>query len=112
MQLLDIGYFLPTIEETFGPVIGIQKVADDTDAVEKMNDTQYGLTSSVFTKNKDRGEKILREINSGTGYLNCCDRVSAYLPWSGRGNSGLGSSLSKHGLYTFCHPKGLHLREG
>jgi acyl-CoA reductase-like NAD-dependent aldehyde dehydrogenase len=97
-------------EETFGPVIGIQKVGSDEEAVKLMNDTEYGLTSSVFTSDKARGEKILSQINSGTGYLNCCDRVSGYLPWSGRGHSGLGSTLSKHGLYAFCNPKALHIR--
>lgn len=97
-------------EETFGPVIGIQKVANDKVAIERMNDTHFGLTSAVFTTNEERGLKILKQIKSGTGYLNCCDRVSGYLPWSGRGASGLGSTLSKHGLFAFCNPKGLHIR--
>lgn len=117
------NFFAPTVftnvhhgmdvmkEETFGPLIGIQKVKSDEEAIELMNDTKFGLTSAVFTTNRKRGEKILTEINSGTGYLNCCDRVSGYLPWSGRGNSGLGSTLSKHGLWAFCHPKGYHFRE-
>lgn len=116
------NFFAPTVltnvhhgmdimrEETFGPLIGIQKVKSDEEAIELMNDTDYGLASAVFTSNKDRGEKILADINSGTGYLNCCDRVSGYLPWSGRGHSGLGTTLSKHGLYAFCHPKGYHIR--
>lgn len=97
-------------EETFGPVIGIQKVSSDEEAIKLMNDTSFGLTSAVFTSNRERGNKILKQINSGTGYLNCCDRVSGYLPWSGRGESGLGSTLSKHGLYLFCNPKGYHIR--
>lgn len=116
------NFFAPTVltgvthdmrvmrEETFGPMIGIQKVKNDEEAVELMNDTDFGLTSSVFTSNRKKGEEILKQINSGTGYLNCCDRVSGHLPWSGRGNSGLGSTLSKHGLYAFCAPKGFHLR--
>jgi acyl-CoA reductase-like NAD-dependent aldehyde dehydrogenase len=97
-------------EETFGPVIGIQKVNDDEEAIALMNDSDYGLTSSVFISNNKRGQNILSQINTGTGYLNCCDRVSAYLPWSGRGQSGLGSTLSQHGLFAFCNPKGLHVR--
>lgn len=115
------SYFTPTVfsrtnhqmrlmkEETFGPLVGVQKVSGDQEAIELMNDTDYGLTSSVYTSNRERGEKILRQINSGTGYLNCCDRVSSYLPWSGRKNSGLGTTLSAHGLYAFCAPKGLHI---
>lgn len=97
-------------DETFGPVIGLMKVSSDEEAIKLMNDTSFGLTSSVFTNNSKRGLEILSQINSGTGYLNCCDRVSANLPWSGRGQSGLGSSLSKHGVYAFCHPKGTHIR--
>ena len=97
-------------EETFGPIIGIQKVSSDHEAIDLMNDTEYGLTSSVFCSDRKRGESILKRINSGTGYLNCCDRVSSYLPWSGRKSSGLGCALSKHGLYAFCSPKGYHLR--
>ncbi|MEY3902133.1 MAG: 4,4-diapolycopene aldehyde oxidase [Pseudomonadota bacterium] len=97
-------------EETFGPLIGVMKVKDDAQAVELMNDSEYGLTSSVYCRNLERGQKILRQVNTGTGYLNCCDRVSAWLPWSGRGHSGVGSTLSRLGIYAFCHAKGLHLR--
>ncbi|MCB9060794.1 MAG: aldehyde dehydrogenase family protein [Halobacteriovoraceae bacterium] len=109
--LLDVNHKMDVmIKETFGPIIGIQKVKDDEEAIRLMNDSEYGLTSSVYTSNNERGNKILSQINSGTGYLNCCDRVSGYLPWSGRGHSGLGSTLSKHGVYAFCHPKAYHLR--
>ncbi len=97
-------------EETFGPVIGVMRVDSDEEAVELMNDTNYGLTSSVYSKNQERGKKLLKQINSGTGYLNCCDRVSGYLPWAGRGHSGLGTTLSKYGLFQFCQPKGYHFR--
>jgi acyl-CoA reductase-like NAD-dependent aldehyde dehydrogenase len=97
-------------EETFGPIIGVMRVESDEEAIELMNDTDFGLTSAVFCSDEERGEAILSQIHSGTGYLNCCDRVSGYLPWSGRGHSGLGSTLSKHGLYAFCNPRGLHIR--
>lgn len=97
-------------EETFGPLIGVMKVKDDAQAVELMNDSDYGLTSAVYCKNLERGKKILAQVNTGTGYLNCCDRVSAWLPWSGRGHSGLGSTLSRLGITAFCHAKGLHIR--
>jgi acyl-CoA reductase-like NAD-dependent aldehyde dehydrogenase len=116
------NFFTPTVltnvdhtmdvmkEETFGPVIGLMKVKSDKQAIELMNDTVYGLTSSVFTSNQQRGRHILSKIDSGTGYLNCCDRVSGYLPWSGRGHSGLGTALSIHGIYAFCRPKAFHIR--
>ena len=92
-------------EESFGPVIGIQKVKDDQEAVEKMNDTHYGLTAGVFTKEEDRAKWILERVDAGTVYHNLCDRVSPFVPWSGRKNSGLGSTLSEIGIRSFTRPK-------
>jgi acyl-CoA reductase-like NAD-dependent aldehyde dehydrogenase len=97
-------------EETFGPVIGVQKVTDDTEALSLMKDTEYGLTAAVFSKDEGRARKILDALNVGTGYWNCCDRVSPYLPWSGRKHSGLGATLSYLGVLTFVKPKGFHFR--
>jgi len=97
-------------EESFGPVIGIMKVKDDEEAIALMQDTDYGLTASVYSSNQGRAEKILKQINAGTGYWNCCDRVSAALPWSGRKNSGIGVTLSHAGLRAFTKPKAYHLK--
>ncbi|HEX4922705.1 MAG TPA: aldehyde dehydrogenase family protein [Bdellovibrionales bacterium] len=97
-------------EESFGPIIGIARVRDDEEAVRMMNDTNYGLTAGVYTKDKTRAERILAEVNAGSAYWNCCDRVSPRLPWSGRGHSGLGLTLSKYGILTFTQPKAWHLR--
>lgn len=97
-------------EESFGPVIGIMKVKNDEEAIQLMQDTDYGLTASVYSSNQDRAEKILKQINAGTGYWNCCDRVSAALPWSGRKNSGIGVTLSHAGLRAFTKPKAYHLK--
>jgi len=96
-------------DESFGPVIGIMKVKDDDEAIELMKDTEYGLTASVYSSDKERAENILQQINTGTGYWNCCDRVSAALPWSGRKHSGFGATLSYVGLRAFTKPKGYHL---
>lgn len=98
------------VDESFGPIIGIQPVADDEEAIELMLDTDYGLTNAVFSSNQERAMAIMYEMNSGTVYWNCCDRVSPALPWSGRGNSGLGSTLSHQGLRAFVQPKAFHLR--
>jgi acyl-CoA reductase-like NAD-dependent aldehyde dehydrogenase len=115
-------YFEPTVltnvnhnmkvmhEESFGPVIGIMKVQSDEEAIDLMKDTGYGLTASVYSSDKARAEKILKQINAGTGYWNCCDRVSAALPWSGRKHSGFGTTLSHAGLRAFVKPKAYHLR--
>jgi acyl-CoA reductase-like NAD-dependent aldehyde dehydrogenase len=97
-------------DETFGPLIGIQRVADDEEAVALMNDTPYGLTAGVYTPDRARARRILSRINSGSVYWNCCDRVSPRLPWSGRGQSGIGSTLGRDGIRAFVQPKAWHLR--
>lgn len=98
-------------DESFGPVIGIMKVKNDEEAVKLMQDTEYGLTASVYTSKLERAKTMLRQINAGSGYWNCCDRVSAALPWSGRKHSGFGTTLSHAGLRAFVKPKAWHLRE-
>lgn len=109
--LTDVTHDMKVMmDESFGPIIGIQKVKDDVEAIQLMTDTPYGLASSVFTPDQDRAEKIMAEMNSGTVYWNCCDRVSPFVPWSGRGHSGLGSTLSYHGIRAFVQPKAYHLR--
>jgi acyl-CoA reductase-like NAD-dependent aldehyde dehydrogenase len=98
-------------EESFGPVIGIQKVSTDEEAVTLMNDTRYGLTAGVFTPDEARARALLAQVNAGSTYWNCCDRVSPRLPWSGHGDSGLGLTLSAAGISTFTRPKAWHLRK-
>ena len=97
-------------EESFGPIIGIQKVAGDMEAVKLMNDTRYGLTAGVFTPDEARARRLLAQLNAGSVYWNCCDRVSPRLPWSGHGDSGLGVTLSSYGIQAFTRLKAWHLR--
>ena len=97
-------------EESFGPVIGIQKVSGDAQAVELMNDTSYGLTAGVYTPDEARARAVLAQVNAGSVYWNCCDRVSPRLPWSGYGDSGVGLTLSTYGIQTFTRTKAWHLR--
>ena len=97
-------------EESFGPVIGIQKVASDDEAVRLMNDTRYGLTAGVYTRDEARARGILKQVRAGSVYWNCCDRVSPRLPWSGVGDSGVGLTLSRYGIQAFTRPKAWHLR--
>lgn len=116
------NYFEPTVlvnvtndmlvmqEESFGPIIGIMKVKNDAEATDLMNDTTYGLTAAVYSASQERAETILSNTDSGTGYWNCCDRVSPALPWSGRKHSGFGATLSHIGLRAFTKPKAYHLR--
>jgi acyl-CoA reductase-like NAD-dependent aldehyde dehydrogenase len=98
-------------EESFGPIIGIQKVGSDEEAVALMNDTRYGLTAGVFTRDAARAEALLGRVNAGSVYWNCCDRVSPRLPWSGHRDSGVGVTLSTYGIQTFTQPKAWHLRQ-
>ncbi|MEA5463751.1 aldehyde dehydrogenase family protein [Leptothoe sp. PORK10 BA2] len=117
-------YFAPTVltdvthdmtvmvEETFGPIIGIQRVDSDEAAVALMNDTNYGLTAAVYSSQRERAVGILAQVSSGTAYWNCCDRVSPQLPWTGRNHSGIGSTLSTLGISVFLQPRGWHLKQG
>ncbi len=98
-------------EESFGPIIGIQKVSGDAEAVQLMIDTRYGLTAGVFTPDEARAKALLAQVNAGSVYWNCCDRVSPRLPWSGYGDSGIGLTLSSYGIQTFTRPKAWHLRQ-
>ncbi len=98
-------------EESFGPIIGIQQVRGDDEAVALMNDTRYGLTAGVYTKDETTARALLTRVNAGSVYWNCCDRVSPRLPWSGHGDSGIGLTLGTHGIQTFTRPKAWHLRQ-
>ena len=97
-------------DESFGPVIGIQKVASDDEALALMNDSRYGLTAGMFTKSEARARRLLGRVNAGSVYWNCCDRVSPRLPWSGHGESGVGVTLSTYGIQAFTRPRAWHLR--
>ncbi len=116
-------YFAPTVfaearpamalmrDETFGPLIGIQEVKDDEEALRLMNDTEYGLTAGVYTRDEPRARRLLAGASSGSAYWNCCDRVSPRLPWTGRRHSGLGVTLGFAGIRAFVQPKAWHLRQ-
>jgi acyl-CoA reductase-like NAD-dependent aldehyde dehydrogenase len=97
-------------DESFGPIIGIMRARDDAEAVRLMNDTRYGLTAGVYTRDRERAETIMSQLHAGSVYWNCCDRVSPRLPWSGVGDSGIGLTLSTSGIETFTRPKAWHLR--
>ena len=90
--LMDVDHEMRLMrEESFGPVIGLMKVTSDAEALELMNDTEYGLTAAVYGRDAARAERLLERLDVGSAYFNCCDRVSPRLPWSGRRHSGIGS---------------------
>ncbi len=115
-------YFEPTViadathdmslmrDESFGPIIGISSVPDDAAALSAMADTNYGLTAAVYTRNEPRAARLLAALPTGSAYINCCDRVSPRLPWTGRKHSGIGSTLSTLGIQAFVQPKAWHVR--
>jgi acyl-CoA reductase-like NAD-dependent aldehyde dehydrogenase len=109
--LADVDHTMLVMrDESFGPIIGLQAVAGDDEAVDLMNDTEYGLTAGVYCRDEKRARSILKRVHAGTVYWTCCDRVSPRLPWSGVKNSGIGLTLSTYGIQTFTRPKAWHLR--
>ena len=97
-------------EETFGPAIGIMQVSDEAEGLALMNDSPYGLTASIWTRDADRGEALATEVEAGTVYLNRCDYLDPGLAWTGVKDSGVGCSLSRFGFLQVTRPKSYHLR--
>lgn len=109
--LTDVTHEMAVMrEESFGPIIGIEVVADDAEALARINDTRYGLTAAVFGSDEARCRTLLSRVDAGTVYWNCCDRVSPRLEWTGRRDSGIGSTLGQRGIAAFVQPKAWHLR--
>ena len=98
-------------EETFGPVVGLMKVADDDEAVTLMNDSPYGLTASIWTEDLDAAARIGARVETGTVYANRCDYVDPGLVWTGVKDTGKGATLSEVGYANLTQPKSYHLRE-
>ncbi|KAJ3299766.1 hypothetical protein HK104_007220, partial [Borealophlyctis nickersoniae] len=94
--LVDVTHNMRVMkEETFGPVVGIMKVRSDDEAIELMNDSDFGLTASVWTKDPEAAMKIGDRVNTGTFFMNRCDYLDPALAWTGVKNSGRGCTLSK-----------------
>ncbi|HRK70726.1 MAG TPA: aldehyde dehydrogenase family protein [Micropepsaceae bacterium] len=99
------------VEESFGPVVGIMPVRDDDAAVALMNDSPYGLTASIWTKDTDAAERIGDAVETGTVFMNRCDYLDPALAWTGVKDTGRGASLSAIGFHLLTRPKSFHLRE-
>jgi len=97
-------------EETFGPVVGIMKVASDAEAVTLMNDSRYGLTASIWTEDLAQAEIIGNTIDTGTVFMNRCDYLDPALAWNGIKDSGRGCALSSLGYQQLTRPKSFHLK--
>jgi acyl-CoA reductase-like NAD-dependent aldehyde dehydrogenase len=97
-------------EETFGPVMTVMPVSGDDEAIRLINDSRYGLTSSVWTTDADAALRIGNAIETGTWFMNRCDYLDPALAWTGVKDSGRGCTLSELGIQTFTRPKSFHLR--
>ena len=98
-------------EETFGPCVGIMKVKDENEATKLMNDSPYGLTASIWTKDLEVAEKIGNQVQTGTFFMNRCDYLDPALSWTGVKETGKGCSLSEIAYEKLTSPKSFHLRK-
>jgi acyl-CoA reductase-like NAD-dependent aldehyde dehydrogenase len=109
--LVDVHHGMALMtEETFGPAVGIQPVADDDEAIRLMNDSRYGLTASIWTLDRDAALSIGERVETGTWFMNRCDYLDPALAWTGVKDSGRGCTLSRLGMETFTRPKSFHLK--
>ena len=96
--------------ETFAPIVGIMPVESDEQAIQLMNDSQYGLTASIWTTDMDAALKIGEQVETGTWFMNRCDYLDPALAWTGVKNSGRGCTLSTVGYEALTRPKSFHLK--
>lgn len=97
-------------EETFGPVMPMMSVRDDDHAIELINESDFGLTGSVWTQDLNKGEELALQIEAGTVFVNRCEYPSPDLAWTGFKNSGRGVTLSKFGFDQFVKLQSVHLK--
>jgi benzaldehyde dehydrogenase (NAD) len=89
-------------DESFGPVVGIIRVKDEADAIRTANDSAYGLSAAVFTRDTARGLRVARQINSGICHVNGPTvHDEAQMPFGGVGASGYGRFGGKAGIDSF-----------
>ena len=98
-------------EESFGPVVGIMPVKDDAEAIRLMNDSDFGLTASLWTKDAARAEAIADQIETGTVFMNRADYLDPGLCWTGCKDTGRGGGLSVIGYHNLTRPKSYHLKK-
>jgi acyl-CoA reductase-like NAD-dependent aldehyde dehydrogenase len=98
-------------DESFGPVVGIMKVKDDAEAIALMNDSDFGLTASLWTADTARAISIGQQIETGTIFMNRCDYLDPALCWTGCKDTGRGGGLSIIGFHNLTRPKSYHLKK-
>ncbi|MDQ6479657.1 aldehyde dehydrogenase family protein [Dyadobacter sp. LHD-138] len=111
--LVDVDHTMQIMtEESFAPVVGIMSVKSDEEAIRLMNDSQYGLTASIWTNDIDAALAIGEQVETGTWFMNRCDYLDPALAWTGVKNSGRGVTLSKVGYEALTKAKSFHLKIG
>jgi acyl-CoA reductase-like NAD-dependent aldehyde dehydrogenase len=109
--LVDVDHSMRIMrEETFGPAVGIMKVNSDDEAVRLMNDSEFGLTAAIYSKDAARAESLGDLLETGTVFLNRCDYLDPALAWTGVKNSGRGCTLSSIGFEQLTRPKSYHFK--
>ena len=110
--LVDVDHSMRVmVEESFGPVVGIMRVTGDAEAIDLMNDSPYGLTASVWTRDDAAAASIGAEIQTGTVFMNRADYLDPALCWTGCKDTGRGGSLSYLGYLAVTRPKSYHLKK-
>jgi acyl-CoA reductase-like NAD-dependent aldehyde dehydrogenase len=97
-------------DETFGPVVGVMKVASDEEAIALMNDSPFGLTAAIWTQDPNAANSIGARLEAGTIFMNRCDYLDPALAWTGVKESGRGCTLSRLGYEQLTRPKSFHFR--
>lgn len=98
-------------DESFGPVVGIMPVKDDEEAIALMNDSDFGLTASLWTRDLERAERVGDRIETGTVFMNRADYLDPGLCWTGCKQTGRGGGLSVIGYHNLTRPKSYHLKK-
>lgn len=109
--LIDVNHKMSVMsEESFGPVVGIMPVSNDDEAVGLMNDSDLGLTASLWTQNESLTEQLGERLQCGTVFMNRCDYLDPALVWTGVKNTGRGAALSELGYHQLTQTKSFHLK--
>lgn len=110
--LVDVDHDMRIMrEESFGPVVGIMKVRGDDEALAFMNDSDFGLTASLWTQDATRAARLGRRLETGTVFMNRCDYLDPALCWTGCKDTGRGAGLSTLGYHSVTRPKSYHLKK-
>jgi len=92
-------------DETFGPVAAVVRAKDETDAVRLANASPFGLGASIWTRDRERGERLAAQVEAGSVFVNGIVKSDPRLPFGGIKRSGYGRELSEYGIREFVNIK-------